>query len=93
MPNKIAANSYPALLQKIRNEIDGARRAIEYTRALAYWNVGRYISEDILKNRTRAGYGDYLYRRLTGDLGIGERSLQRATQFHREYPIPSPGTP
>ena len=85
-------DTYSHLLQKIQNEIDGARRTIEHARALAYWNVGRHISEDILKNRTRAGYGDFLYRRLAGDLNMGERSLQRAAQFHREYPIPSPAT-
>ena len=85
-------SSYSQLLRKVQNEINTARRKIDHTRALAYWKVGRYISEDLLKNKKRARYGEYLYARLAGDLKMGVRTIQRAVQFHREYPIPSPAT-
>ena len=43
----------------------------------------------------RADYGSYLIRNLAKEIepeygsGFGERQLERARQFYREYPIPS----
>ncbi len=94
MPSAVVVKnkSYPKLLNRIRTEIDSGRRKIEHTRALTYWNVGKIINEDILRNAKRAGYGEQLCARLGRDLNIGERTIQRSIQFHREYPIPSPAT-
>ncbi len=87
-----AKDNYSQLLRRIRFEIDSGRKKIEYTRALTYWKVGKIINKDILKNAKRAGYGEYMHARLGKDLGISERIINRAVQFHREYPIPSPAT-
>lgn len=87
-----ALSDYPALLNRIRSEIDSARRNIENTRAMTYWKVGKIVHKDILKNKARAGYGDELYKRLSKDLEIGERILYRSVQFYQEYPNLSPAT-
>jgi endonuclease YncB( thermonuclease family) len=50
------------------------------------------ISEDILKNKSRADYGTDLLEKLSGDLGVSERTLNRALQFYRKFPISSAST-
>ncbi|MBN1870389.1 MAG: thermonuclease family protein [Candidatus Omnitrophica bacterium] len=84
-----AQDSYPRLLHRIKTEIDSGRRKIEHTRALTYWNVGKDINEDILKNKQRSGYGEYLYDRLAGDLGMCYRSVERVVQFYRQFQMPT----
>ena len=92
MPNPLATNGYPTLLRRIKSEIDSGRTTIEHTRALAYWKVGEIIHKDILKHKARADYGEQLFTQLSNELDISVRTVQRAVQFHREFPIPSSAT-
>ncbi|MCG2713365.1 MAG: DUF1016 N-terminal domain-containing protein [Candidatus Omnitrophica bacterium] len=59
---------------------------IKHETVLRYWRVGKYIFEHALENKGRAGYGEHLIERLSLDLRIGKRSLERSVQFCRAYP-------
>jgi hypothetical protein len=82
----ILTQSYQHLLKILQNEIVSGLRAIEYQKALTYWNVGKHISKDILKNKLRADYGQKLYKKLSKDLTIDRRTLQRTVQFYHKFP-------
>ncbi|OGX34492.1 MAG: hypothetical protein A3C36_03420 [Omnitrophica WOR_2 bacterium RIFCSPHIGHO2_02_FULL_52_10] len=91
--NKVTdPNGYSRLLDCIKSEMTSATKNINHTLALAYWRVGKQISEHILKNDHRAGYGDKLFPRLAKDLNIDQRSIYQTVQFYREYPNLSPGS-
>jgi hypothetical protein len=75
-----------SLLRDIRALIEESRQQVARTVNAAlvwlYWNIGRRIREDVLKE-TRAEYGDEivstLSRQLTGEYarGFGRRNLFR----------------
>ncbi len=56
-----------------------------------YWNVGKRINEEILKNK-RADYGEYILPVLSGKLvkefgsGFAEKNLRRMMQFNVSFP-------
>ena len=92
MAKSIAANSYPRLLTQIKNTIESGREEIEQVKARVYWRVGERISKHLLIHNGRAGYGKSLYKKLSKDLKIGERTLYRTVQFYDTYPILSART-
>jgi hypothetical protein len=92
MPKQAIAESYARLVTQIKNIITSGRKQIELTKAITYWKIGEGISRHLLSPTGRAGYGQGLYAKLSIDLKIGERTLQRAVQFHKEFPIPSART-
>ncbi len=86
MPKALTQNGYPRLLRRIKTTIDSGCRKIEHTRALTYWNVGKIINQDILRNAKRAGYGDRLFDKLSQDTDISPKILRQTVQFHRQFP-------
>ena len=61
--------------------------------AKTYWNVGKLISQDILKNKNRADYGDELLKKLSDKLTIDVSTLQRSIKFYETYPRISAARP
>ncbi|MBL7131232.1 MAG: thermonuclease family protein [Candidatus Omnitrophica bacterium] len=88
MNKKLAkTDGYKILVSKIREELGGLELLIKRETVLRYWRVGKYISQHLLENKERAGYGDHLYERLSLDTERDKATLWRMTQFHRTFPI------
>jgi endonuclease YncB( thermonuclease family) len=86
---QLTPKSYPSLLARLKEVfIDGLRK-IEAEKVKAYWLTGELICNHILENKGRAGYGDDLFEKLSGDLGVDARTLQRTVRFFRAFPIPA----
>lgn len=64
--------------------------SINSTLTLLYWNIGKHINEDILKN-TRADYGKEIVHALSAQLtqeygkGYTKRNLQNMIRFHKTF--------
>ena len=87
MSKLILNNTYAKLLQSIKSEIAAGRAAIQKTQAQTYWKVGKFINDYVLEGADRAKYGEHIYDHLSKDLKIDKRTLERTTQFAREFPI------
>jgi hypothetical protein len=82
------------LLQSIVSLIDGTRERVALTvnseLTLLYWNIGKQINEDILKNG-RADYGKNVIAELSKVLyekygsGFNKRNLQSFIKFNAVY--------
>ncbi len=87
----------PRILPDIRKLIDSARQRVAATANLSmvelYWNIGRIITQDILKNRKRAEYGeelvDALGRHLTAEYSqsFSARNLWDMKRFFADFNI------
>jgi len=87
-------NSGQILFNKISNLIEQSRHAIYIhangTTIKMYWEIGKYINEDILENK-RADYGkkivSHLATQLMGKYGrtYESRNLRRMMQFHEQF--------
>ncbi len=85
----------PALLADVRGLILKARagvaRAVDSGLVTLYWNVGRRIRQDVLKEN-RAEYGKQIVHALSTQLeqefgrGFGEKNLRRMVQFAGVFP-------
>lgn len=83
------------LLQDVRALIAGARqdvaRSVNSALVAMYWNVGRRIRQDILKEK-RAEYGEGIVSALGRQLemefgrGFSEKNLRRMVQFAEVFP-------
>lgn len=83
------------LLQSIISLIDTARTnvalAVNSELTLLYWNIGKQINEDILKN-SRADYGKSILLELSKELtiqfgaGFSKRNLHNFIKFSELYP-------
>ena len=93
----IMINLNPAkvdLLQSIVSLIDGTRQRVAQTvnseLTLLYWNIGKQINDDILKNG-RADYGKTIIPVLSNQLsilyeaGFNKRNLQSFIKFNSVY--------
>ncbi|MBI4518013.1 MAG: DUF1016 family protein [Deltaproteobacteria bacterium] len=88
------------VLPEIQALIEASREHVVSTANLTlvwlYWNVGRVITEDIQKNRRRAGYGDQLLRGLAMALirrygrGFSHSNLNDARRFFEAFEILQP---
>ena len=88
MPKQLlTVKSYPALLSSLKKVFVEGLQKIEEEKVKTYWRTGQLISDYILVNIERADYGDYLYNRISQDLGIDVSTLQRTVQFYRAFPI------
>lgn len=82
-------NSVKQILQSARQT---AYKAVNFAMVTAYWQIGKMITEDELKNR-RAEYGKAVLRnlaeRLTEEFGKGfdESNLRYMCLFYRNFPI------
>ena len=82
------------LLQSIVSLIDGTRERVALTvnseLTLLYWNIGKQINEDILKN-SRADYGKTIVSELSKVLitkygvGFSKRNLHNFIKFNELY--------
>lgn len=69
-----------------------AVRAVDNTRVLMYWNIGKRIFEEEQAGKERADYGTYLIKSLSEALkpefgsGFSVRQLERYRQFYRMFP-------
>ena len=102
-PALVKSSSLPAkagakgLLADVREMILKARecvaRAVDASLALHYWEVGRRIRQDILKEK-RAEYGKKIFQALSGKLatefgrGYSERNLANMVRFAEVFPDP-----
>lgn len=87
----------PRILPAIRRMIDAARSRVAASANLTmvhlYWNIGRLISEDVLRNAKRAEYGGQLLERLAEGLameygrGFSKINLQDMRRFYEQFQI------
>ena len=80
-------DTYPNLLNRVRETLVDGQRRIEEARVRTYWETGRIIHADILKHKDRAKYGAEVLNRLAKDLNIHLRLLQRCIRFAKAYPL------
>lgn len=88
-----------ALIEEVKQLIlqsrEQAIRAVDHTRVVMYWNIGRRIFEEEQAGKERADYGSYLIKSLSEALqpdfgsGFSVRQLNRHRQFYRMFPIVS----
>lgn len=88
-----------SLIEEIKTLIllsrEQAIRAVDQTRVLMYWNIGKRIFEEEQVGKERADYGSYLIKSLSEALqpefgsGFAVRQLERYRQFYRMFPIAS----
>jgi len=83
----LTQSRYSKLLKDIRKLIDEGReratRASQEVLVQAYWNIGKRISEEGL--RENAGYGDAVLEDLSDELNIDSDTLMRSIQFFQTY--------
>lgn len=82
------------LFNSITELIDNARKRVSLTinseLTLLYWNIGKQINEDILKNK-RADYGKQIILELSRDLthrygsGFSKRNIHNFVKFNELY--------
>jgi len=93
MPKQaLTIKTYPALLSQLQKVFIEGMHRIEEEKVKTYWRTGQIISDYILESKERADYGDNLFEKLSPDLGVSERTLNRAVQFYRSFPISSMST-
>ena len=83
------------LFADIKQLIEGARSAVAQTvnagLTMLYWNIGKRINREILKNR-RAEYGEKILPTLSAKLekeygnGFSKRNLKRMVDLNRFFP-------
>jgi DUF1016 N-terminal domain len=93
----VSRKAFPAILPEIRSLIETSRNHDAVTDNLAlvnlYWNIGRIITQDILKNAKRAEYGTQLLELLASELtkeygqGYSKINLQDMRRFHEYFQI------
>ena len=95
MNDKVAYNNeslYADVKQVLLQSRQAAYHAVNFTMVAAYWEVGRLITEDELKNQ-RAEYGKQVLKnlstRLTEEFGKGfdESNLRYMRLFYKTFPI------
>jgi predicted nuclease of restriction endonuclease-like (RecB) superfamily len=89
--SKVGIGTYQEILQDVRGilhkGIGLAHRAVDRARVITYWKVGERMVQGELENKARAGYGDFLIKRIARDLGYSRYELSRMMNFYRAYPI------
>ncbi len=88
---------YDALLTDVARVVEDARRAaarsVNAIMTATYWLVGRRVVEQEQQGAARAGYGEQLVKRLSGDLskrfgrGFSKRNLEQMRAFYLGWPI------
>lgn len=72
-----------------------AIRAVDQTRTIMYWNIGKRILEEEQSGKDRADYGTYLLKELSKALepefgsSYSIRQLELMRQFYKVFPITS----
>ncbi len=86
--SSIKSDTYLTLLKRVREALVEGQRRIEEERVRTYWETGKLIQADILKNADRAEYGTEVVQRLAKDLKVDLSNLHRCVQFVKVYPRP-----
>ena len=79
--------------QIIARAKDQAIHAVDTTRVLMYWQIGKVIFNEEQKGKNRAEYGMFLIQSLSDKLekesgsGFSARQLELFRQFYRSFPI------
>ena len=84
------------IITEIQNIIDQSRakavRAVDNTRVVMYWQIGRIIFEEEQQGEDRAAYGTFLIQSLSEEFeprfgtGFSKRNLYWYVQFYRVFP-------
>lgn len=95
---RAAPDGYSGIRSGIVEVVSAARvaaaRSINALMTATYWEIGRRIVEAEQQGRRRAGYGEQLIVRLSGDLtrelgrGFSGRNLEQMRQFYLAWPNP-----
>lgn len=90
--------AYTAIVNEILELATAARhaaaRSVNSIMTTTYWEVGRRIVEYEQGGAQRAGYGEFLIKRLATDLssqlgrGFSQRNLEQMRRFYQLWPIP-----
>lgn len=93
----LRSHGYDAMLDRVVNLIDEARRAsartVNAVMTATYWLIGRHIVEFEQAGKTRAEYGTELLKRLAADLsqrygrGFSKRNLEQMRLFYMSWSI------
>jgi len=78
--------NYHTLLAQVQKTLIDSQRRIDTERIKTYWETGRLITADILRNKSRAEYGTEIVKRLADDLNIHVRQLNYCIRFFKVYP-------
>jgi len=90
--NKTLVEEVKSIILQSREQ---AIRAVDHTRVLMYWNIGKRIFEEEQEGKERASYGTFLIKSLSEALqpefgsGFSYRQLNWYRQFYRQFPIVS----
>ncbi len=79
-------DGYLSLLVRVKRALIEGQQRIEDERLATYWETGRIIYANILRNKDRAEYGAEILKRLAKDLNVSQRLLERCVQFVKIYP-------
>lgn len=94
---EILIDSVSSVYESIKAIIEEARNisyhAVNFSMVKAYWNIGRIIVEEEQRGKTRADYGKYLIKELSGRLsknfgkGFDKTNLWNMKVFYLSFPI------
>ncbi len=85
----VATPNITPLVNKINTELRNLELNVKRQTVQTYWRIGKWVAQDVLKNKERAGYGNYLLEQLAEKSLLSKRSLERTVQFYRQYSIAS----
>ncbi|MBN1412936.1 MAG: hypothetical protein JW969_18995 [Spirochaetales bacterium] len=78
------------LIRDIKEEIEAGKQAamaaLENVKTTTYWNIGRKLDDYLAACSRPEEYNKTVIPQIAGKLEIGERTLYRSLQFHRQYP-------
>ncbi len=77
--------TYAALRTAVEAVVIKGRRDIEQAWIHTYHETGRLITEHLVVNKNRTGYGTQVLALLATDTGIDRRTLQQCAQFYRYF--------
>jgi len=83
-----------AVVELMESARHAAARSVNALMTAAYWEIGRRIVEYEQGGEQRAGYGEYIIKRLSADLttklgrGFSQRNLEQMRRFYQTWPIP-----
>ena len=86
MPTKTLTTEkfYTKLLKELKSILLQSLKRVEQERVRAYWQTGRIISDYLLEGKQ---YGDGLFERLSEDLEIDKRTLEKSVRLYQVFPI------
>ncbi len=91
MNKNLKDESYKNLLSEVQDIIlkgkNKVYKAVDNILVETRWQIGERIVREELKYQERAGYGEYLIKRLSADLNLEKQRLSEIVRFYKCYPI------